>query len=314
MKPDLLFFIRRFILFILLVIITDQLIGFTLQKVYFSQRKGQFAQVTYAVDSTRQDILVFGSSRAVRHYVPGILSDSLKMSCYNTGRDGQQIPYYTAVLEATLKRYTPKMILLDVNSWELARGEGKYEKLSVLLPYCRNHPELRSYVEQGGKWEKLKLWSRTYPYNSSLFILAYNSLFAYKLPAEDNGYSPLTGEMTEAMFADHKRTMEKSKESENDNDPNIDEKALDYFRHFLSLTKQHHIKTYVIISPKILKEPINYRVRKLMEVAGEFGDVRFINFSENPAFNFQYRKFADVFHLNKEGSEEFTRVLVSKLK
>lgn len=41
-------------------------------------------------DEVDANILIFGSSRAAHHYVPSILSDSLDMSCYNCGLDGQR--------------------------------------------------------------------------------------------------------------------------------------------------------------------------------------------------------------------------------
>lgn len=309
--PEILKFLKRLALFFFIVILADYCVGSLLERVYFSQKKGQFAQTTYSVDSTRQDILIFGSSRAVRHYSPSVISGALHMSCYNAGRDAQLIPYYAAIQEAALKRYKPKVIIIDVNSWELSPGEGKYEKLSILLPYCRKHPELLPYVETGSKQEHIKLFSRTYPYNSSLFILAYNSLFPDKVPADDHGYVPLTGKMTDLMLEDHMRRMKNDKSELGDS---VDHKALDYYTQFLANTAKYGIKTYVVISPKILREPITFKVKKLMEVASKFDNVRFINFSADPKYNFKYEKFADVFHLNQQGAEEFSRDLISYLK
>jgi hypothetical protein len=303
-------FLKRLFLFLIVLIVVDYSLGFLLETAYFSQKKGQFAQTTYAVDSTKQDILIFGSSRAVRHYSPSIIGKALNMSCYNVGRDAQLIPYYAAIQEATLKRYKPKLIIVDVNSWELSPGEGKYEKLSILLPYCRRHPELRSYVEQGSKQERLKLWSRIYPYNSSLFVLGYNSLFPNKVASDDHGYVPLTGEMTDLMLKDH---MERMKTDKSELGNQIDPKALAYYTQFLSNTTKYGIKTYVIISPKILKEPMNFKVQRLMDVASKFSNVKFINFSADPKYNFKYEMFADVFHLNQKGAEAFSKDLISHL-
>jgi len=304
-------FLKRLFLFLVILVVVDYCLGYLLETAYFSQKKGQFAQTTYSIDSTSQDILIFGSSRAVRHYSPAILSKAFNMSCYNVGRDAQLIPYYAAVQEATLARYKPKMIIVDVNSWELSPGEGKYEKLSILLPYCHRHPELLPYVEQGSKQERLKLYSRIYPYNSSLFILGYNSLFPDKVLADDHGYVPLTGEMTDLMLKDH---IERMKTDTSERGTAIDKKALAYYTQFLENTSKFGIKTYVIISPKILNEPVNAKVQKLMDVAAKFSNVKFINFATDPKYNFKYDKFADVFHLNKKGAEEFTTDLISYLK
>ena len=236
------------------------------------------------------------------------------MSCYNVGRDAQMLPYYAAMQTAIFKRYKPKIIILDVNSWEISPGEGKYEKLSVLFPYARRHPELLRYLTEISRWENVKLASRVYPYNSSLFILGYNCLFSNKVQADDNGYAPLTGEMTDLMLKDYTHRLALGREEQNENSTIIDHKALNYYREFLKNTAKYNIKTYVVISPKILDEKENYKTKKLRETAQEFENVTFINFSRNKDFNFKYQKFSDPFHLNKQGAEEFSQDLLRYLK
>jgi len=308
-------FLRNLLFFLIIVVIVDSLLGYSLQTIYFSQKKGQFAQTTYSVDSTHQDVLIFGSSRAVRHYSPSIISKALHLSCYNVGRDGQMIPYYAALQETIFKRYKPKLVILDINPWELSPGEEKYEKLSILFPYCRQHPELTSYMSNSSSpWEKYKLLSRTYPYNSSLFILGYNTIFAGKVQEDDNGYVPLPGQMSQAALNDYNERVKNSSENEGDESTVIDERALAYYEQFLRNTDKANIKTYVVISPMPLKQATNYNIRKFMQVASKFRNVTFLNYSIDPKYNYQYAKFADIFHLNKQGSEEFTNDLIQQIK
>jgi len=95
-------------IFIIILIISDFLIGKTLRYIYFNETSGLDYRTTFAIDSTKADIIVFGASRANHHYVPTIFQDSLKMTFYDVGRDGQSIFYHLAILKAILKRYTPK--------------------------------------------------------------------------------------------------------------------------------------------------------------------------------------------------------------
>ena len=67
-------FLIKPVAFLVVLILFDQLVGAGFRKIYFSQRVGQFSQTTYAIDSARQDIMIYGSSRAVRHYSPSIIS------------------------------------------------------------------------------------------------------------------------------------------------------------------------------------------------------------------------------------------------
>ena len=62
-------------------------------------------------DEVDANILIFGSSRAAHHYVPSILSDSLDMSCYNCGLDGNGIIYGYGKLKTITARYYPKIVL-----------------------------------------------------------------------------------------------------------------------------------------------------------------------------------------------------------
>ena len=78
----------------------------------------------YIANLCDEEILIFGSSRALHHYVPEIISDSLGMSCYNCGMNGNGILYlYSRYLMVT-KRYTPKVIVYEVtNSFDLASDD-----------------------------------------------------------------------------------------------------------------------------------------------------------------------------------------------
>lgn len=303
-------FLIRLLGFLIILIFIDWILGYGCRWLYFSQKKGQFAQTTYSIDSTNQDILIFGSSKAVRHYSPLILSKTLGMSCYNVGRDAQMIPFYKAMQEAIFIRHKPKLIILDINPWELSPDKTKYEKLSILLPYCIKHPEFIKYVQNESKWERLKLLSQTYPYNSSLFILFYNFFFSSHLNKDANGYLPLTGVMNKKELDDYTANLKNEKQNNR-----VDLKAVNYYREFLQKTQQNNIKTYVIISPAIIKEQVNLKKKQiLMAIAKEYKNVSFLDFSDDPRFNYKYKFFSDIYHLNKTGSEEFSKNLVHYFK
>ncbi len=307
-------FLKRLFLFIIVVVIIDQLIGLMMRQLYFNQHKGQFAQTTYSVDSANQDIIVFGSSRAVRHYSPSILSKALGKSCYNVGRDGQMIPYYAALEDVIFNRKKPKLVILDINTWEFFVGSGKYEKLSILLPYCNKHPELIKYVETASPYERYKLYSAIYPFNSSLFIATNNKLFENKIASDENGYDPLNKTMDAATIDYTKKIVEQSKKESKMVQAKTDTLALSFYKQFLQKCVDANIPTYVVISPTIAPEIPNERKNKLLEITKSFPTVTFLDYSCNPNYNDHFEKFADIFHLNKQGSEEFTKDLVSKIK
>ena len=167
--------IKRLLINVSLVIIAiflcDLGIGNILKFFYFRQASGAAYRTTYAIDSTTAEILIFGSSRANHHYVPGAFEDSLHCTFYNTGRDGNFILYNFAIFKAITKRYTPKSIIFDINPDEIEYRISSYERLSSILPYYHGHPEIRSTVNLRSPFEKIKLISATYPYNSILLTI-----------------------------------------------------------------------------------------------------------------------------------------------
>lgn len=307
-------FFKKFILFVGIVFTVDWLIGFGLEKLYFSLQSGQFAQTTYSLDKASPDILIFGSSRAQRHYSSEILSNELSMSIYNAGRDGQFLPYYCAVQDVILERKIPKIIILDVNIWELGPNEQKYMKLAQLLPYVSKHPVLRKYTAEISEFENLKLISKTYPYNSTLLISVYDHLFADNEQTDDRGYTALTGVVSETMFNKYKtekRVYDKKRSTQN---IQIDQHAVAYYNQFLQKTKDLNIKTYVVISPTILKEPQTEEKLLLEKIAKKYDNVKFLDYAIDSTYNNHYQLFSDEFHLNQTGAERFSKELADSIK
>jgi hypothetical protein len=307
-------FFKKFLLFLAVVFVVDRVIGFGLEKLYFSLDRGQFAQNTYALDKASPDILVFGSSRAQHHYSSEILSNKLGLSIYNAGRDGQFLPYYCAVQDVILQRKTPKIVILDVNIWELGPNEQKYSKLAQLLPYVGEHPILKKYTAEISEFENLKLISKTYPYNSTLLISVYDHLFTDKQPEDDRGYFPLIGQVSEQMFNKYKTekaVYDKKRALQN---IQIDQHAVAYYHQFLQKTKDLNIKTYVVISPTVLKEPNTEEKSLLESIAKKYSNVTFLDYATDSIYNNHYQLFADEFHLNKKGAEKFSEELAKRMR
>ncbi|WP_315814274.1 hypothetical protein [Paraflavitalea speifideaquila] len=141
-------------IFVLIIVAGDFLLGQALRYWYFKQQSGLLYRTTYAMDMTNSKALIFGSSRANHHYHPRVIEEGLGLSTYNTGRDGNFILYNTAVLKSTLKRYTPSVIILDLDIFSFNQSPENYDRLSALLPYYKAHEEIRDIVELRSPFEK----------------------------------------------------------------------------------------------------------------------------------------------------------------
>ncbi len=169
-------FLMKLLIITSLIMIFDLGIGSVLRTFYFRQESGTCYRTTYSVDSTLADILVIGSSRANHGYVPEIFENRLASTFYNTGKDGNYILYNYAIFKAITKRYNPKMIIFDIRPEDFAYNAYEYDRLSLLLPYYQAHPEIAEIVSLKGPFEKIKLRSAIYPYNSMIFRIVMGNL------------------------------------------------------------------------------------------------------------------------------------------
>lgn len=189
-------FAIRLALFVALVVVLDRGVGVGLATLYHRLDAGSFGPKITRVVNEQADLVVFGSSRAENHYIPELLSAATGYTAWNAGFGGQTILFHNGLLELVLARYTPQVIVLDLNVGDLT-DPGKptsWDKLSILAPYADN-PAVHQLLLGRGKWERLKLWSAIYPYNGTLVsILKYTlSKRAGEDDARWRGFMPLTG-------------------------------------------------------------------------------------------------------------------------
>lgn len=296
------FFFKLAILFAI-VFIFDFVIGNILSYYYFKQQSGPGYQTTYAIDSTKADLLIFGSSRANHHYQTGIFENGTGLSYYNVGRDGESIFYHYAILKAVLKRYTPKMIVLDFTNGDLAKDQNSYDRISSLLPYYPNHPEILPIIELKSPYEKIKLLSHIYPNNSlMLTIAARNITFSGKKREDNNGYIPISKVWNHSI--------------QNDNTPiiyEIDSTKIKVYTSFIQDCINSKVSLYIVCSPYFLKfTHQNYSVKLAKEIAKKY-NVPFFDYSQDSTFYNHSKLFADVAHLNKDGAKIFSESVIDSI-
>ena len=292
-------FLLNFLLLIIFLIATDQFIGIVLRKLYFRQQSGLLYRTTYAIDSTKADILVFGSSRANHHYVPEVFEDSLQMSFYNTGRDGNFFMYNYAVFKAVTQRHKPKLILFDINPNDLFFNSDEYDRLSTLLPYYRNHSEIRDIISLKSPFEKFKMLSSIYPFNSNLLAIAIgNTEFNKKRKADINGYIPLNNFLGDTNLI----TMDKRIGE-------VDTNKLEAFKYIIKYCNDSRIPIVFIQSPMYARvQTLNWL--EFFDKISTSGKINYLDFVNCTVFISNPRFFQDIDHLNNDGATYFSKIVV----
>lgn len=295
-------FLFKLLFFLMVVFTLDFIIGSTLRYYYFKQEVGRLYRATYSIDKTNDQVLIFGSSRAYHHYIPSMIEEKLHLSCYNMGCPGQYIIYNYAILKAVLKRHTPEIIILDIMPGELIKEKNSYDRLSFLLPYYKDHPEIRSIIHLRGPFEKYKLYSAIYPFNSSFLMIAGGNLNYFKKKKEDEkGFVALTNTWHYPIKIDQSKNYE------------LDTVKVNMLESFISLCKESNVKLFIGCSPSYVKyEKTEYTIQVIKELS-KIKQVIFFDYSNDSLYVNDNSLFDDPGHLNKKGATKFTESICKKI-
>lgn len=286
--------------FVVAVIAADQFYGLCCNYLNDHPKRGETFYRNYIVNESDDDMVMFGSSRMVHHYVSDILADSLGMTVWNAGVDGMGIIMNYGYLELLLRHHTPKVILYDLSPYDFCI-EDNVKQLRNLRPYARVK-EIGDIIKSVNSLELIKLHSRLFMYNSSLLPL----LRDYYKPGgkrKDNGYRALSGVMDETMIKDE--------ETIPDFDLRIDEIKIDMLEKFVSKCENEGIQLLFLVSPEFCTQQtvLPDKVEDLVK-----DRALFFNYSYVEGISNDKTMFKDLEHLNNDGAVLFTRLLSERLK
>ncbi|WP_221392633.1 hypothetical protein [Dyadobacter sp. NIV53] len=295
----------KFAVLVVLIYLLDIVVGAGVKRLYFKPTEGKFHDQTYAFDSTKADVLIVGSSKAAHNYVSQDIEDSLHVSTYNAGHEGAHFLHQYALLKSVLKRYHPKVIIWDYYNG-IKHDPVTYYELSVILPYYETHPEIRPIIDMRSQFEKFKMISKIYPYNSTLVYNANKLLGLYKNPEKDKsvkGYIPLRSKWKDEIKMESKNL-----------EPPLDTTCIAAYKSIIRYCKSNDIQLIMVNSPvyKTFKRTPNYD-KLAMEIADQ-EDIAFLEFTKDSTFIKNPQYFNEPAHLNVEGAKIFTNKLIAEIR
>lgn len=307
----------KIVIFIVILVTADKVLGYILQKLYFNQWKGPNHSLTYVLSECKADVLVFGNSRAVHHYDSRIIGDSLKMSCYNAGQDGGHsilLPY--AQIKVITQRYSPKIIILEFSPDDICHYQGDYDRLSIFLPYYKKFKEIRPIVLLRDPYESIKLISAIYPFNSNVVnIIAFNTNYHPDRNLDFKGYLPLKTVMRINQLKQKSETAIKPIITEQ---PIVDSNKVKALENIISLCREKNISLFIINSPMYhLDNEIQGAKSQAAISALEIihrNNVNYLDFSYDSTFSGRFELFKDKIHLNDEGAKVYSKMLIRYIK
>lgn len=291
-------YIKYGLIFFGIVCLIDISVGVILKSNFKKIEFGTYGTINSSLKESA-DILILGSSRALHHYDSNVISTKTGISCYNTGLGGYGIFYNYAILSETIKKKSPRIVILDLSP-NVIVDDQSYNKLNTLLPYYKSHNSFKEIIELDSKFSKLELVSSMYRYNSILYDLIRDN-FVNKTNI-NNGFIPLLEVMNVNGFKASSLEMKE-----------IDPNKLRYLEKIIDLCSNNGIKLIGVISPTYLKYDLQNTIIQDLQKIFVSKDLEFYDYSD---FSDLYKKpqyFKDQLHLNNVGAKIFTNDLSRKL-
>lgn len=293
-------FILKIFLFFSIVALIDVFSGKLFAYLAEHAKGGENWRNNYICNSVKDDILIFGSSRALHHYNPTIICDSLNLSCYNCGQEGNGIILNEALYQLILQRYRPKVLIYDIiPGFDLLAKEDNHKYLKWLKAYY-DRTGIPEVFESVDKTEKYKMWSQMYRYNSNCYQILSDYLHPLK-SVGINGFLPINGELD---------TMKIKKDPFEPTIPAIDPLKISYIKKMID--ESIGTKIIFVMSPW-WNNIDTLRFQAIRDICNE-KNLPFIDFSNNPKYVHNNAYFKDGDHLNALGADEFTKDLILELR
>lgn len=297
------FFIKAFILLVI-VFIGDRLFGSIIEYYFRNEPLGDDAAFSHAINNPQEDILIYGSSKAVHTYDTRVFTDSLHMSSYNCGRNGSNIIYGAALLPAALEgNHPPKLIVLDVAAKEItwrSNKDGNDILAGMILPYVLTNPRFEQLAKDLFPKElcKAKI-SKMYAYNSLILSIVRN--YSRRHNDNINGYQPLKGSK---LVKEPPPFYGRDK---------IDAYSFSRLEYFVKSVTDKKIPLVVIISPMYSQPfPDSESIRAMKALFAKY-KVPLWDYSRDSKY-LKQEYFYDVAHLNTKGAEMFSKEIVARIK
>lgn len=294
-------FLWKVFLFLLIFVMIDQIAGVFFQMVSDSIHIGGTGRDNYICNAVKDDILIFGSSRAESHYNAQLITDSLGVTAYNCGESGNGVILNYGRLLMILERHTPKCIIYDVMpDFDYLMGEDNHKYLYRLKPHYYRKG-IKGIFDDVDIKEKYKMLSGLYRFNSSFFQNLLVFITGISTDSGVRGFRPMKGELDPLKVAD---------DGMNYDGFICDSLKINYIQEFINKTKASDV--LFVVSPlwygqdTSVFQPIKDLCKK--------NNIRFVDFSNDDKYVHNDSLFKNGQHLNAKGADVFSKEIVELLK
>jgi hypothetical protein len=311
---------KKFILKIAAFVIPIMVLSYGIDVFLSSNLKASntFAHLEYPVwnditeGNLNGEILIHGSSRAWVHFDCDILEDSLQLSAYNLGVDGhtfnmQQLRHELALIY----NKKPKMVIHSVDATTLTKGN--FFNAEQILPYMLWEDTFEKFTSHYSSYSYLDYkvpLLRYYGQSDAIF-----TAFQMSFQPQNNKIQRVKGYQGQERVWN--KDFDKAKKKMKSYDVIIDNDLKQRFDEYLKECRANNIEVVLVYAPVYIEgQEFIQNEEVLKEIYRGFAltyNFTFFDFTDDEIC-YDKNYFYNARHMNKTGSELFTRKLASKIK
>ena len=292
------FFLKVF-LFFACVVVMDILFGKVFLYLRAHAKGGSTANCEYIANSANEDIIILGSSRATHHYIPQIIEDSLGVTCYNCGEEGNGIVLAYGRLIMLTNRYKPQLVIYELTpSYDYEKTESNSKYLGYLRPYYEVNGIRGIFDDFDDELSSLKMNSSMYRNTGKLLPNLVDNIIK-----RDNqkGFAPLYGRMS---------IISRNSSAKNKNE--VDSLKLSYMERMIVDARRNHIPLIFMVSPCYNTDNYYIDLEPALSLCEKYG-ISLYNYIDYKPISDHLDYFQDEEHLNVDGAIAYTNIIIEEV-
>ena len=292
-------FLLKVLLFFACVVVMDLAFGQFFTYLRAHAKGGSTANCEYIANNSTDDVIILGSSRATHHYVPQIIEDSLGLSCYNCGEEGNGVVLAYGRLKMLTNRYKPKLVLYEITpNYDYGKKDPNNKYLGYLRAYYQKEGIKKVFEDFDDELSCVKMMSNMYQNTSRLLPDLVDN---FVVRDNQQGYSPLYGKMD---ISKSKHSFERIE---------MDSSKFAYLQKIIELCQGNKIPLVFMISPWYSYGDNMEVFEPALRLCKRMG-VMVANSINNPNISKNADMFQDNNHLNNEGAIVYTQSILPLIK
>lgn len=288
---------------VVIVAATDIIFGWGIR--YYTRNhtlKGDYRATEHLIKDSVDELVVLGSSVALNSINTKALSDSLGVSAYNGGSNGQSLPFYLTMLEIIADKPGLKTVILGMKEDGFCTT-GLGPRFNLLMPYYETgHEGLDRRIESKSTLDKYLLKSSLYRYNTIWFRMLLYTIMEPGVQGE-RGF---VAKDIPPVFP-HKIPIEAIPED------TVDSGRINEFEQFVKICNDRNIRLIVCVPPRYEYAGTSAGGDYLRQRAMKKDFELWFDVTGTP-LSADSTLFYDNTHLNFEGAKIYTDTIISRLR